>query len=395
MTNEKNDYKDENDLESPMDYSIKHPLQNCWTLWYYESDRSQPWELNQREIASFQTVEDFWSLYNHIKPASELKQGTDYSLFKKGIRPMWEDPANKRGGRWLISLDKKQRLNDLDRYWLDIILCLIGEAFEHSDEICGAVVNLRYKGDKIDSEEIILKKFPYEDQQFIERYLGGTNFDINAAFERIKANYQLILQYPEWFTKDQPISKKELIDKDIRIGIPETDKEGRPIYIVKIGNVDPSSMDLMDIIAVDDIWLESILMKNASETGLCVVMDIDNLPFRALKWLTPHNVKTGLKKLQCLPFKDYRFHIVNDSIMFKAAINLIWPFVPENIKKMVKFHFNDRRSLHKFIDPVALPLEYGGTNEKIDYAEIREQLYAQNEQIFENFQTYRSVQLTS
>jgi translation initiation factor 4E len=29
------------------------------------------------------------------------------------------------------------------------ILCLIGEAFEHSDEICGAVVNIRGKGDKI------------------------------------------------------------------------------------------------------------------------------------------------------------------------------------------------------------------------------------------------------
>ncbi|XP_025836188.1 eukaryotic translation initiation factor 4E-1A-like isoform X2 [Agrilus planipennis] len=131
------------------DYSIKHPLQNSWTLWYYENDRSNTWEKNQKEIASFDTVEDFWSLYNHIKLASDLKQGCDYSLFKKGIRPMWEDDANKHGGRWLISLEKKQRGNDLDRFWLDIILCLIGEAFDNSDEVCGAVVNIRGKGDKI------------------------------------------------------------------------------------------------------------------------------------------------------------------------------------------------------------------------------------------------------
>ncbi|XP_056642846.1 eukaryotic translation initiation factor 4E-1A-like isoform X2 [Diorhabda carinulata] len=146
---DKNEHKNDTDLEIPMDFSIKHPLQNAWTLWYYESDRTQSWEKNQKEIASFQTVEDFWSLYNHIKPSSELKQGTDYSLFKKGIMPMWEDKANKRGGRWLLSLERKQRVNELDRYWLDIILCLIGEAFEHSDEICGAVVNIRQKGDKI------------------------------------------------------------------------------------------------------------------------------------------------------------------------------------------------------------------------------------------------------
>ncbi|XP_028127846.1 eukaryotic translation initiation factor 4E-1A [Diabrotica virgifera virgifera] len=146
---DKNEQKNDNDLEIPMDFSIKHPLQNAWTLWYYENDRTQAWEKNQKEIATFQTVEDFWSLYNHIKPSSELRQGTDYSLFKKGIRPMWEDDANKRGGRWLLSLEKKQRNNDLDRYWLDIILCLIGEAFENSEEICGAVVNIRQKGDKI------------------------------------------------------------------------------------------------------------------------------------------------------------------------------------------------------------------------------------------------------
>lgn len=34
---------------------------------------------------------------------------------------MWEDEANRRGGRWLLSLERKQRSNDLDRYWLDIV----------------------------------------------------------------------------------------------------------------------------------------------------------------------------------------------------------------------------------------------------------------------------------
>ncbi|XP_066586560.1 eukaryotic translation initiation factor 4E-1A-like isoform X2 [Prorops nasuta] len=136
--------------EFPPEVLIKHPLQNTWTLWYYENDRSKSWEENQREITSFDTAEDFWSLYNHIKLASELRQGSDYSMFKQGIRPMWEDDANKCGGRWLISLEKKQRTSDLDRFWLEILLCMIGEAFnEYSDDVCGAVVNVRTKGDKL------------------------------------------------------------------------------------------------------------------------------------------------------------------------------------------------------------------------------------------------------
>lgn len=57
---EKSEQKNDNELEIPMDFSIKHPLQSAWTLWYYENDRTQTWEKNQKEISSFQTVEDFW-----------------------------------------------------------------------------------------------------------------------------------------------------------------------------------------------------------------------------------------------------------------------------------------------------------------------------------------------
>ena len=73
--------------------------QNTWTLWFYKNDKSQSWEANQKPVINFDTVEDFWSLYNHIEVASKLQIGSDYSLFKKGIKPMWEDPHNKDGGR--------------------------------------------------------------------------------------------------------------------------------------------------------------------------------------------------------------------------------------------------------------------------------------------------------
>lgn len=134
---------------TPLDCLIKHPLQNQWTLWYYDNEKNKNWEACQHQITGFDTVEDFWSLYNHIKPASEIKNGNDYSLFKNGIRPMWEDDTNKNGGRWVISLTKYFRSSDVDRLWLDVILCLIGEGFDYSEDICGAVVNIRPRGHKI------------------------------------------------------------------------------------------------------------------------------------------------------------------------------------------------------------------------------------------------------
>ncbi|XP_031618088.1 eukaryotic translation initiation factor 4E1-like [Contarinia nasturtii] len=128
---------------------IKHPLQNSWTLWYYDHEKGKTWEACQHQITTFDTVEDFWSLYNHIKQPTEIKNGNDYSLFKNNIRPMWEDEQNKNGGRWIINLQKFFRPHELDKLWLEVILCLIGEAFDYSEDICGAVVNVRLNRHKI------------------------------------------------------------------------------------------------------------------------------------------------------------------------------------------------------------------------------------------------------
>lgn len=64
---------------------------------------------------------------------------------------MWEDDANKNGGRWLLNLDKKMRMSALDSAWMEILLCLIGGSFGDDDNhiVNGAVVSIRNKGDKI------------------------------------------------------------------------------------------------------------------------------------------------------------------------------------------------------------------------------------------------------
>jgi len=129
---------------------MKHPLQNAWTLWFFKNDKARSWEENQRPIITVTTVEDFWSLYNHIEVASRLPPGSDYSLFKEGIFPDWEDARNAPGGRWMINVDKRQRMECLDTYWLEILFFLIGEhADQHAHQVNGAVVNVRTKGDKL------------------------------------------------------------------------------------------------------------------------------------------------------------------------------------------------------------------------------------------------------
>ncbi|XP_017073947.1 eukaryotic translation initiation factor 4E1 isoform X2 [Drosophila eugracilis] len=139
-----------NRMMSLIDYdlALKHPLEHTWTLWHWENDRSKSWTEMLSDVTSFNTVEDFFSVYYFVKPPSDLKIYNDYMVFKENIQPMWEDDNNKEGGRWIMLLDKASK-DFIDQVWHDLLLCMIGECFQYSDEICGVVINMRNKANKL------------------------------------------------------------------------------------------------------------------------------------------------------------------------------------------------------------------------------------------------------
>lgn len=99
---------------------------------------------------SFESVEEFWGLYNKcayfllpigiilasqtgnrldsdtldfsatnsIVPPSHIAVNANYYLFKAGIKPAWEDPANAEGGKWSIQLPRDKNRETIDKFWL-------------------------------------------------------------------------------------------------------------------------------------------------------------------------------------------------------------------------------------------------------------------------------------
>ncbi|XP_026471561.1 eukaryotic translation initiation factor 4E-1A-like [Ctenocephalides felis] len=128
---------------------FKHALVRPWTLWHYQKGVDTNYSLHQVPVVTFDTVEDFWTCHNHVKLAHDLGNGCAFGIFKPGIRPVWEDPANIRGGKWAIHLDVAQRDMDLHETWLNTVLCMVGEIFDYSLYICGASVNLSENGDTV------------------------------------------------------------------------------------------------------------------------------------------------------------------------------------------------------------------------------------------------------
>lgn len=80
-----------------------------------------------RATENFFQVESFWSLWTHLAPPSSLQPTTDYLLFHAGVRrPVWEDPLNLQGGKWIIRLKK----GVADRFWEDLVMAVIGDQFD-------------------------------------------------------------------------------------------------------------------------------------------------------------------------------------------------------------------------------------------------------------------------
>lgn len=142
------------DDEVDEDAGQKNPLHCKWTMFYNpasKSNNSKSWPNHVREIWTFGTVEDFWRLFNNLVAPSCLPVGSNYHLFKNGVQPEWEDPANLKGGKWSVVYNVKGEDNSkkFDDAWMWTVLALIGEFFEDSDFITGVVISPRAKFNKI------------------------------------------------------------------------------------------------------------------------------------------------------------------------------------------------------------------------------------------------------
>lgn len=139
----------EDAIEKPSkSIATSHPLENAWTFWFdnpLTKTKQAAWGSSIRPIYTFSTVEEFWGLYNNIHHPSKLALGADFHCFKKKIEPKWEDPICANGGKWTVTYQKGKS----DTSWLYTLLAMIGEQFDHGDEICGAVVNVRARQEKI------------------------------------------------------------------------------------------------------------------------------------------------------------------------------------------------------------------------------------------------------
>lgn len=121
----------------------QHVLHSPWTLYFQQDVPDVDYASTIHKIGTFNTVEQFWGYFAHLKRVNCISDKMEYHIFRNEIRGMWEDDENKDGGKWTISVEKAHSAN----YWQRAVLSLIGENLH--EDIVGVIIALKAETDII------------------------------------------------------------------------------------------------------------------------------------------------------------------------------------------------------------------------------------------------------
>lgn len=145
------------------------PLVHSWDFWHDRQSRSKlpdsahptdfgnssatsavPGKYEDRlvHMTSIKDVKAFWSMFNNFD-ITTLQLRDSIHLFHQGIKPVWEDPRNVRGGSWTFRVPKEKAVE----FWKEICMMAIGEQLQAAvssqrlrfiDDICGISLSVRF-----------------------------------------------------------------------------------------------------------------------------------------------------------------------------------------------------------------------------------------------------------
>ena len=162
----------------------KHNLNTTWAVFEHKD-----WS-KYTKIATFNTVEDFWGVWDIVPAPSAFFfngkaknkiSGRDvegFSIFREGIKPEWEDPMNASGGELFIRTSEID-LAAVDKYWENLALTIIGENSPVVDKICGIRVVDKSKKNSRTNQYI---KHAYRLDVWYKQHDEQSRKDVEALF---------------------------------------------------------------------------------------------------------------------------------------------------------------------------------------------------------------------
>eukprot|EP00927_Polykrikos_kofoidii_P006754 TRINITY_DN12736_c0_g3_i1.p1 TRINITY_DN12736_c0_g3~~TRINITY_DN12736_c0_g3_i1.p1 ORF type:complete len:241 (+),score=40.51 TRINITY_DN12736_c0_g3_i1:36-725(+) len=172
------------------------PLRYQWSIWeqvMQSNEKAAAYSDATHNVATFNTVQSFWKLWNHMPQPSELleqkrmvREQRDglhvidaIMIFRENIRPEWEDQMNATGGHFQFQLKPSIGGGQVDEYWNNLVLGMIGATIEPANMITGVRLVDKLSGPRA--------------ANVIRLEVWFTNYDDSAAVQALRRNVEKCL----------------------------------------------------------------------------------------------------------------------------------------------------------------------------------------------------------
>ncbi|KAJ7584686.1 CRAL-TRIO domain-containing protein [Mycena floridula] len=234
--------------------------------------------------------------------------------------------------------------------------------------------------EKLKKELIAEEKFDESrmDDAYLLRFLRARKFDVALA----KA---MLLAAEEWrktfgvedIVKSFDFKEKAEVDKYYPQYYHRLDKDGRPIYIERLGLLDVKALYaittqerlLQRLVLEYEKFLTDRLPACSAAVGhpvetSCTIMDLNNVSLSSFYRVKDYVSAAASIGQDRYPETMGKFYIINSPWMFSTVWAIIKPWLDEvTVSKIDILGYDYKEKLSKQIDPKNLPKDLGGTCE--------------------------------
>ncbi|KRH92823.1 Eukaryotic translation initiation factor IF4E [Pseudoloma neurophilia] len=139
---------------------LLYPTKTVWNMYYNLVQQKRNFGAESyseilNEVCSIGTIPEMMYMIENMEPAIHWPLNSNLHFFREGIVPLWEDPMNAKGGKWVLEIPKSagQSLNDL---WNKTVMYVASEMIDLNKNItdsnkiiCGCVFSPRKITDRI------------------------------------------------------------------------------------------------------------------------------------------------------------------------------------------------------------------------------------------------------
>ena len=146
------------------------PLKSKFAFWiFFTKDnyimKASEYEQNLKKLTDIDNAATFWSIYQHIRPPSQLPANCELFFFKEHIKPVWENKHNRGGGKFII----RARKEFLDKIWEKLLVEVL---FWDHLQFCGIDLNVKRNEISIWTKELEHHSEKEEIKGWIRKMLG-------------------------------------------------------------------------------------------------------------------------------------------------------------------------------------------------------------------------------